>query len=268
MTLAAVSVARYELWVDGADTVRAVLDSADTGGGAPLTEALELAATECDVFVVAPSVELCAADFLPGGVADVRAVVSATTVDGVLSALGRAGYVSVHPVWSETASEAYLSTGRVLVAVQVLRDFTLAAMSYGWSDPYAEGPADRCEITQRSCPVGPGWYVVGMVGDCSCTLVGAARVDVDDSADPGETAERLTYWAVEIEGFGASCCSAGCDSCHGRWFAEGGSWHFTAEHGAAGTADGWDFDDVEDFDARGTVACPACRCGRVGFSIF
>ena len=268
MTLTDVSVAQYELWVDGASSVRAVLDSADTDGGAPLTEALELAASGSDVFVVAPSVELRPADFLPGGVADGWAVVSATAVDGVLSALERSGYVAVSGVWSETASGAYLSTGRVLVAVRVLRAFTLAALSYGWSDRYGQGPADRCEIAQRSCPVGSGWYVVGMVGDCTCTLVGAARVDVDDSADPGETAERLTYWAAEIEGFGASHCSAGCDSCGGRWFAESGSWHFTAEHAADGTADGWDFDDVEDFDEQGTAACPACRSGRVGFLIF
>jgi hypothetical protein len=251
---------------------RAVLDSADVDGGGRLAEALELATAGAETFAVASSGPVRAGDdFLPGVAAGGGVVVSAEAVDGVLSGLAAAGYLSVHGVWSETASQAYLSTGRELVAVRVLRPFVLLAVAYSWSDRYRPGVADRCEITDRSRPVEPGWYVVGTVGDFGVSrLVGAARVDVGDDADPGEAAERLTYWAVEVEGFGASRCSAGCESCGGRWYAECGSWHFTAEDGTttASAVEGWDFDDAADFDELGTVACPACQSGRVGFCIF
>jgi hypothetical protein len=269
MSLVDVSVAQYELWVDGAETVRAVLESADIDAGGPLAEALELATSGSDVFAVAPSDRVQAADFLPGAADGGGVIVSADTVDGVLSSLAKAGYLSgVHVVWSETASQAYLSTGRELLAVRVLRPFALVAVTYSWSGASRVGPAERCEVTDRSRPVEPGWYVVGTVGDFGASrLVGVAGVDVGGCTDPQEAAERLTYWAVEVEGFGASRCLAGCESCGGRWYAECGSWHFTAEDDAASTVDGWDFDDAADFDERGTVACPACQSGRVGFLI-
>ncbi|WP_410670642.1 hypothetical protein [Amycolatopsis sp. cmx-4-68] len=51
-----------------------------------------------------------------------------------------------------------------------------------------------------------------------------------------------------------------------RWSAESGSWHFRPDDC---DADAWDFDDAAEIDDEsGTVACPACATGRVGFSIF
>jgi hypothetical protein len=90
-------------------------------------------------------------------------------------------------------------------------------------------------------------------------------IAADDNAHPDDVAEHLTSWVSEIDGFGASHCGAGCDTCGGRWLAESGSWHFAPDDGAD---DGWDFDDADDFDERNTIACPSCGTGRVGFLIF
>jgi hypothetical protein len=268
MSQVPVSVARYELCVDAADTIRAVLDCGDTDAGGPLAEALRFACTEFDVLAVPASGPLRPGELLPGhGSADV-AEVSAHTADNVLSALRQAGYVGAYDLSAETHSEAYLSTGRTLTAVHVLRPFALVAVACSWSNPDADRPADRCEITGRSGPVQPGWYVVGVVGDVyGRTVVGAANVEADDSDHPKDTAERLAGWADNVEGFSASHCAAGCNACGARWYAESGSWQFRPDGDSATDVDGWDFDDVDDVDDRGMIACPACHTGRVGFSI-
>jgi hypothetical protein len=263
-----VSVARYELSVDASDTVRAVLESADMARGQSLADALLMGSCQPDVFIVAPSAPVRAEDFRPGQTPDTRPEsVAAATVDGVLSVLADGGYLESYDVWAETSSQAYLSEGRVLAAVRVLRPFTLLSVVYRWSSSGLLGPADQWEITDRTSTVEAGWYLVGLTGDVTGHLVGAAGVDVEGSDDPRDTAGRLTDWAVNVEGFLASHCAAGCDRCRAAWYAESGTWHFTPEHGST-AVDGWDFDDVEDVDDRGMIACPACRTGRVGFSIY
>jgi hypothetical protein len=108
--------------------------------------------------------------------------------------------------------------------------------------------------------VGTGWYVLGLVGDVVSELVGVAAVG--DDADP----ETLTHWAYGVAGFGASCCLAGCGTCGARWRAEGASWRFDPDTDDGGGAAGFDFDDADGFDDD-TIACPACRTGRVGFDV-
>jgi len=101
---------------------------------------------------------------------------------------------------------------------------------------------------------------VGVTGVDPATV--ARSVDV---SFPGAVAERLTSWLAEQEGFGASRCDARCNGCGGRWYAEAGSWHFSPDPEVDVVA--WDFDDADGFEPDGTICCPDCRCGRVGFSI-
>jgi hypothetical protein len=157
--------------------------------------------------------------------------------------------------------------------VHVVRPFALVGVRY-WLTPEANRQvvltghayADRWTVTGRTYQVPPGWYLVGETGDFTSSLVGVAGMAREDDADPYSVADGLTCWLHEVEGFGASRCTAECQSCRARWMAESGSWHFEADDC---DADGWDFDDATDVDEEhNTVACPSCGTGRVGFLIF
>jgi hypothetical protein len=138
----------------------------------------------------------------------------------------------------------------------VHRPFVLVGVEYRWSrdaQGWRVGTDEWQMITNRSYIVPAGWYLVGEVGDYRAELVGVAGMDSDPEG-----------CVFEWEGFGAFDCMAGCDSCDACWLAQGGSWHFRPD-GCDGPE--WDFDDADDFEGD-TVGCPACGCGRVGFSIF
>src|SRR6266545_2869219 len=93
-----ITVEQYALWVEAADTVRAVLEDTDTGRGDRLVEALRLAASAAQTYVSSLN-ELVARRGLPSAAASVQ--VSPSTVDGVLVELARCGVVSVHHLWAE-----------------------------------------------------------------------------------------------------------------------------------------------------------------------
>jgi len=192
--------------------------------------------------------------------------VEAPSVSGVLDKLQDAGYVIMHNAWRETSSDAYLSHGRIVTAVHVLRPFALVTITCSWS-PEANrramvtgyGSADRWEIADRSYVVPAGWYLVGEIGDYTMfDLVGVAGIDAEH--------DDWACWLDGLEGFGASYCAAGCQSCDARWLAYGDSWHFTADEC---DTDPWDFEEAQEIDeTTATIACPACHTGRVGFDIF
>jgi hypothetical protein len=273
MTLVEVSFSRFSLTVDAFDTIRAVLESGNTPWGRRLHDALIFATTEETAYAVAPYVPVRPESFCPG--APERGAlpdVADWSVGDVLRKLESSGFVSTHTIWSETSGQAYLSDGRTVTAVHVLRPFALLGVHYSFSytmyrDIARHGYvyADQWKITDRTYIVPAGWYVMGEIGDYSRSLVGVTGIAARDDAHPDDIAEHLAYWVSEIDGFGAAHCGAGCDACGGQWLAESGSWHFTPDDD---TNDGWDFDNADDFDERHTIACPSCGTGRVGFLIF
>src|SRR6266545_2636334 len=266
MSPLSVTVEQYVLSVDAAETIRAVLDTTDTRGGDRLAAALRLAASAWPVYATTLN-DLVAnhgrnpqpTDGTP------QPEVSAATVDAALAELARAAMVRVHRLWTETATEAYLSEGRRLSLVHVPSRFTLVRTE---RRPDLPAAWDGWRIAERTRPVPAGWYVIGEVGDLGTDLVGIGKLDpaiADDHADAGELAERLAGALAETDGFSASRCEAGCHACHATWYAEGGSWHFTPDDDADAAA--WDYDDATGFRNDGTITCPACGTGRVGFMV-
>lgn len=270
MAILEASVSRYSLMVDASDSIRAMLDSAGTPWGRRLHEALMFAMSESVACAVGPCSPVTPEDVRPDSSthADLPDVAD-RSVGGVLRRLRGAGFLDTHTVWVETSSEAYLSDGRTVTAVHVVRPFALVGVHY-WltfgarqqvvATGYAD--ADRWKITDRTYIVPAGWYLIGETGDYETSLVGVAGMARDDGCD----ADILTCWLAEVEGFSASSCAAECASCGARWMAQSGSWHFRADEC---DADNWDFDDAADVDEEcNTVACPSCGTGRVGFMIF
>lgn len=274
MTILEVSVSRYSLVVDTADTIRAMLENAGTSWGRRLHDALAFAVSEDVAYAVAPYSAVALEDFRPDApISPDRPDVADRCTDGVLRELERAGFLTTRTVWCETSSEAYLSDGRTVTAVHVVCPFALVGVRY-WltSDAHhrvvltGHAYADRWEITDRTYQVPAGWYLVGETGDYTSSLVGVAGMTRGDDTDPHSTADGLTCWLDDVEGFGASYCAAECPSCHARWMAQSGSWHFRPDDC---DVNGWNFDDATDFDEEhSTVACPSCGSGRVSFMIF
>lgn len=267
MTTLTASVSRYSLTVDAAETITVLAENADNPWGRRLDEALRLAMFAESAYPVAPYAPVSREDFHPdapkrSGMPDV----AAQSVSEMLDNLQDAGYVTVHNAWRETSSETYLSDGRIVTAVHVVRPFALVTVKYSWSREANRrviatgyGSADRWEIADRSYTVPAGWYLVGEIGDYNMfSLVGVAGINEEHT--------DWACWLYGLEGFGASYCAARCQSCGARWLAYGDSWHFTADEC---DADAWDFEEVQEIDeTTGTIACPACGTGRVGFDIF
>lgn len=262
MTILETSVSRFSLTVDASDTITVMTDNADNPWGRRLHDALTLATFEESAYAVAQYLRVDLEDFRPDtperpDMPDV----AGRDPSAVLHALQAAGYVAVRTVLHETSSEGYLSDGRVVTAVQVLRPFALVGVGYRFSREansrairYGHAYADQWEITERSYNVPAGWYLIGETGDYVTTLAGVAGMNSDPDG-----------CVFELEGFGASHCAAECGTCCARWAAESGSWHFRADEC---DADPWCFDDAEDVDeTSGTIACPTCGTGRVGFAI-
>jgi hypothetical protein len=261
-----VMVERYALWVDAAQTVRAVLDGTDTGAGDRLAQALSVAAAVDSVRIagVPAGHGGDGAVFLPGGE---LLCLSVSTVEDALAGLAAGGLLRVRPVWAEESSAAYLSQGRRLSLVQVRRPFVV----FDAGDHADDAAAGGRGVDGGSGVVAAGWYLLGEVGDVVPDLVGAGRLDLDEAGaggvDAGVLVEGLVDRLVETDGFGASLCVAGCGACGARWLAESGSWHFIPAAGSGVVVAGWDFDDAEGFGGDGTIGCPACAAGRVGFSV-
>ncbi|MPZ79665.1 MAG: hypothetical protein GEV28_04405 [Actinophytocola sp.] len=240
-----------------------MIDNADNPWGRRLHDALTFATFADSAYPVTPYASVGLADVRPDAPDRLDMPdVGDRSASGVLDKLQAAGYVTARTVLRETSSQAYLSDGRTVTAVRVLRPFALVGVEYRFSREansraikYGHAYADQWEITDRSYIVPTGWYLVGETGDYVTDLVGVAGMDGDPDG-----------CVFEMEGFGASQCAAGCQSCDARWLAYADSWHFDADDS---DADAWDFDDADDIDeTAGTVACPACGTGRVGFDIF
>lgn len=117
--------------MDAAETIAVMVESADNPWGRRLNDALRLAMFAESVYPVAPCAPVAREDFGPD--APTRSDmpdVEAPSVSGVLDKLQDAGYVTVHNAWRETSSEAYLSDGRTVTAVHVIRPFALVTVKY------------------------------------------------------------------------------------------------------------------------------------------
>ena|SRR5438067_165376 len=263
MTILEACVSRFSLTVDACDTITVMVDSADNPWGRRLHDALDFALCAESAYAVTPYEGFGVADFRPDAPdrTDMPDVAD-RFVSGVLGKLQAADYVTARTVLHETSSQAYLSDGRTVTAVQVHRPFALVGVEYRFSCEaqsrvirYGHAYADRWEITGRSYIVPAGWYLVGETGDYTSELAGVAGMDNDPDGV-----------VFELEGFDASECAAGCQSCGARWLAYADSWHFEPDDCDAAP---WDFDDADGIDeGTNTVACPACGTGRVGFMIF
>ncbi|MFC0105537.1 hypothetical protein [Kibdelosporangium aridum] len=253
-------VQQFSLTVDVAETIGLMVENADNPWGRRLHDALSFAMAGDVVFAVSPYVAVPHAVFAPDAQRDSADIweVGGRSVCDVLGSLEKAGLISTRTVLHESPSETYLSDGRIVTAVNVLRPFALVSVAYRRSSQarFTLGYADTWEITDRSYIVPVGWYLVGEVGEYVYDLSGVAGV-------AGDSDDTLC-WLFDIEGFDASHCSAGCSSCGSRWAAESGSWTFDPDCCDACT---WSFDDAEDFEDN-TIGCPQCRTGRVGFMIF
>jgi len=250
-------VAPYCLTVDSVETIEAVLDCGDRERGQTLREVLRDAMSDRSTFIAPATGSVDPEAFRPG-VDGGPVAIDDRTVSAGLDRLCKAGYLTVSHVWAETPTEAYVSAARFITLVRVLRPFSVVSVRYSWSHPAAIGFADRWEITNRSAVVPAGRYLIGEVGDMQPRLIGVSGFD-------GELADDdVTCWLAEVEGFGASRCSAGCEHCRSEWTAEAGSWEFRPDDCAAVA---WRFDDADGFAHDGTISCPACHIGRVGFFI-
>jgi hypothetical protein len=243
MSVLEVEVDLFTLHVDARATIQAALN---TGGQDADSAALQ------DVLAARGAVVTATLDRPDEPPVLVPRFVS--TVDDLVVALSAAGVLSVATVWREPATDAYISQGRYLTALQAHTSFRVRLREM-------DGP-----VEERVVPIAAGWYLLGEVGDVVPGLVGVASVDpaAFGHAAPqiADFAERLTTWVVEAEGFGASRCDAQCTACGRTWYAEAGSWHFVSEDDRPA----WFYDDAYGF-AGNTIACPACATGRVGFAI-
>ncbi|MCK2239771.1 MULTISPECIES: hypothetical protein [unclassified Crossiella] len=265
MTILETSVSRFSLTVDVSDTVAVMIDNADTPWGRRLHEALALATSADTAYAVTPYVSVGLDDFRPDAPQRPdRPDVADCHVSGVLGKLAAARYLTARTELRESSSESYLSDGRTVTSVAVHRPFALVEVDY-WlrrdanrpTSQYGYAYARRWEISHRSHIVPAGLYLIGETGDHVPRLTGVAGVEANRT--------DLVSHLFDLEGFGASTCDADCDACGAQWRAECGSWHFRAEDCPT---DAWYFDDAAGIDdTTGTIACPACRAGRVGFAI-
>jgi len=260
MTFPSVCVSRFSLTVDAAETITNMVDSANNPWGRRLHDVLTFATSGTSAYAVAPYEKVCRDDFHPQPRPGSAPDVGDRSVSGVLVNLEQAGFVACRTVLCETSSETYLSDGRSVTAVHVLRPFVLVGVDYRFSRDanhraitQGHAYADSWEITDRTYVVRAGWYLVAEIGDFTTELAGVAGMDFEPDG-----------WLFELEGFGASTCAAECDTCQRRWTAEAGSWLFRPDYGAVA----WAFDDADVSDDGDTVACPSCDVGRVGFLVY
>jgi hypothetical protein len=263
-------VEQDKLYLDTREVLAELLNTlrADDRGQV-LMQALRLATCGRPVFAASCADRVDGQIEAPSGEQNLPAV-GASMTDEVLAALVGPGLVRRWTVAQDTATATYLSEGRILTAVLVLRPFTLYRRHDGEWLPATE--AD--EPGERPVSVVPeGWYLVAEAGGAAPCMVGVVGIDSsafrtggEDTAaeDAEDTARRLADVIADSEGFGASRCHARCAGCGGRWYADEGSWHFSPE--VAGGDVAWEFDDADGFDA-GTIACPNCCTGRVSFRI-
>lgn len=261
-----VSISRYSLSVDTAQTLESLLAAADNEHGLRLLEALDIALRSTVAYAAPAKRTVTPDDVCPGaGESPDLPCLTGPSAGDLLQQLEAVGFVTARTELIEQAGTAYLSEGRAVTAVHVVAPFTVVTVDYSFSREadsrairYGHAYADQWDISHRTSIVPAGWYLVAEIDDIGRTpeLVGVAGFD--------ELSDDVVAWLFELEGFGASTCAAGCDSCGGRWRAESGEWTFHPEGCAAET---WAFDDADDFRAD-TIACPDCRVGRVGFIVY
>nr|WP_157527225.1 hypothetical protein [Kibdelosporangium sp. MJ126-NF4] len=252
-------VSKYSLTVDASETIDLMVQNADNPWGRRLRDALIQATSGRDAcFAVSPYAALSHAEMDPRASDGLDLPdVGDASLCRVLSNLEAAGLIATRTVLHEAPSENYLTDGRIVTAVEVMRPFVLVTVRHSWSSgAWRSMYADRWEIAERSYIVPAGWYLVGEVGEHCYDLAGVAGMD--------GISDDTFCWLYDLEGFDASHCMAECDSCGSRWTADGGSWRFEPDWC---DAPAWSFDDAEDFGPNETVGCPSCGTGRVYFQI-
>jgi hypothetical protein len=195
----------------------------------------------------------------------------------------------VESVWFDGNSEHYGSNDRSVDLVTVREGFRMWEVEIlGWGSPssrFGVGPATDVRV-RDSYLVRPGTYLCGeefsRYGGTGApdvvAYVGPAEMHLDRYGY-SDTREHLFYALAESEGWCADRAFAGCDTCGGRWAAEGGSWRFRHDVDLAEgpVVEDFDYDDTSGHDGS-SVACPsgtaveddACiPCsGRVFFDVF
>jgi hypothetical protein len=258
-----VSVSRYSLTVNTAQTFESLSDVAENDSGSRLFSALN-SAQRSTVAYAAPAGHVVTDDDVRPDTPELPTVSGHMTSD-VLAALESAGYLTTRTELVEQSGDTYLSEGRSVTAVHVLQPFTVAAVEYGFSRAagnrvakHGHAYADQQTITDRSEVVPAGQYLVGEINEYD------RKPELVCVVGMNELSEDVVAWLYELDGFAATTCLAGCATCGSQWCAQSGSWTFQPDEC---DAEPWAFDDAEDFSTD-MIACPACSTGRVGFTVY
>ncbi|MGW7295389.1 hypothetical protein ACWGIB_23725 [Streptomyces xiamenensis] len=248
--MATMTVARHNLSVSAAETIRVTMRQFDTRRGALWGDLLHfLARHDRAVFIMDSDRVLGRDEVAPGGVvpADVLEMPWRASSSDAVACLTSAGYLAGRPtvVRHDAAHDTYLDTGRAFEAVSVRKPFKVVTVAYRHGDGQP----------------GHDWTLAGVLGVPAGTYVIASTGDVRMTI----RAIGYTQQASVLSGPGVSRAQAECRTCGGRWRAKDGSWRFRPERLSDAS---WSYDAAEDH-RDGTIACPAHACaGRVGFRIF
>lgn len=265
MSTLEVSASRYSLTVDTTEAFASLSYAAENDTGARLRDALAMALQATVAYATAADRMITTEDVRPeaGDSPDLPCMNGPTPWD-VLKTLESAGFVTVRTELVETSDETYLSEGRRVTMVHVDKPFTVVTVDYEFSREanrravqHGHTYADRWTVTGRSDPVPEGWYLLGEIAEYTRTDALACVIGMNEPSDD------VVAWLSELEGFGVTTCLAGCASCARQWRAESGEWTF---HPDGCDAEPWAYNDADDFRDN-TIACPACRAGRVGFTV-
>ncbi|TDV44160.1 hypothetical protein CLV71_11469 [Actinophytocola oryzae] len=252
MSALEVSASRYSLTVDATQTFESLSDVAENESGDRLRDALAMALTAKVTYATVADRVVTSEDIRPGpGDSPDLTCMSCPAPWSIVKTLESAGFLTAQNVLVELTGDTYLSEGRSVTIINVVKPFTVVTVDYGFSS------SERWTATDQSDAVPAGWYLLGEVREHFDTKAIACAVGMNELPDD------VVAWLFELEGFGASTCLAGCSSCGSQWRAESGDWTFHPDGCDVGS---WVYDDADDFHAD-TIACPECETGRVGFTV-
>jgi len=259
MTTLEVSATRYHLTVSARAVLDNVMSNYDTEIGDRLVRAMSILTSNRQGAIIAPAgVEVTQemamvddTDDLPEHVH----LLEDLTDHGARESLHGWGFLGA---WDNVTvvrdGVSYLDEDLYVDNVTVTRAFTVTPVDYLYTGRTCTGARLH---TGAAVTVPVGGYVWGGFGTYQSRGECAGYVGEDLNMLP--TLEGL----YDVEGFDAHRMSAGCNTCEGRWYAEGGSWRFRAEHNTQPEV--WQYDDAEFPDADdapdNVVCCPYVEAG-------
>ncbi len=256
-----VLVGVYALEINTIQASKAMLEQIDNGHGGSLLQALTLVDEGHATYAVPQGQTATAGTFRldMSGSLDVPRISSSDP----LAELEAASYVTSHHLMLQKSNDTYLTIGRSITAVQVVKPFSIVEVCYRSSVPQdgestsARPLPDQWEIGEQSDVVPAGWYVVAEIDDRDHMPDLIAVAGVNDVPDD------VAAWLHGLDGVGVTTCRALCDGCGDSWVADSGGWMFRPD---GDTGDIWHFQDVRGF-YENAIDCPSCFKGWVRFTV-